>query len=205
MTKKFAKGGVKKYQTAGTSKAKKETPFQQYMKTPGAVASDTIASRQPALNNSGKQIISQKDGKPLYEKNKIAKPTKSQALIDAFEKTYGRDIWDRSYWTGITRNKNLSPSEEKDLRRMGPTLKRGGVKKYQYAGTSKESKPTVIDSLKGQQDLTKRKKAVEDLIKKGKSPKPLSPILTPGKMKRGGMFKTKPTAKKSMTVSRKKK
>jgi hypothetical protein len=41
-SKKFAKGGVKKYQTAGTSKSKTDTPFQKYMKTtPGAQPSDT--------------------------------------------------------------------------------------------------------------------------------------------------------------------
>jgi hypothetical protein len=134
MTKKFAKGGVKKYQTAGTSKAKKETPFQQYMKTPGAVASDTVM-------------------KTLYPgsswdapKSPVAKNPKNQtALNKAFEKTYGQD------WKSESGQPAKDETFEQYKRRMGPTLKRGG--KFKSKPVTKKSamvvkKPKLVSRKK---------------------------------------------------------
>jgi hypothetical protein len=113
------KSSMKKMQIGGT-------PYQEYMKTPGAVASDTIVTRQPlkgVLNSKGEQAYSKVNLDKPVSKN----PKNKQALINATEKTYGMDVWDRPGY-GYTRNKYLTPEQEKEFRRMGPMKKGGAVK-----------------------------------------------------------------------------
>lgn len=112
------------------------TPFQAYMKdVPGAVASDTIVSRRPISGNA-------------YYDNQLQKPKpknpKNQAALErAIEQTYGMDIWDREF-AKMRNNKTMTPAEEKELRRMGPSninrYKKGGaIKKKMAAGGSSDS------------------------------------------------------------------
>ena len=93
------------------------TPFQEYMKIPGAVASDTtIINTASAL------------------KPKAKNPKNQKALENAFDKTYGQD---RSFIG------DESPGETYDefRRRMGPVKKNGGnTSKYKKGGTIKKKK-----------------------------------------------------------------
>lgn len=65
----------------------KQTPFQQYLKTPGAVASDTVAQTQFA----GRRSTTKMGMMDIKAKN----PKNQSALEKAYAKTYGDDIKDR--------------------------------------------------------------------------------------------------------------
>lgn len=113
------KGGVKKPLRKAQTGTATGTPFQQYMKTPGAVASDTVASRKPI------------EGSSVYYNNQLSKPVSKNprnqgSLEKAFEKTYGMDVWDRQY-DKSTKQKSMSPAQDKEMRRMGPMKKGGSV------------------------------------------------------------------------------
>jgi hypothetical protein len=108
------KASMKKMQTGGT-------PYQNYMKNPGAVASDTIPSKK-IINSYGTAYSKTSLEKPI-SKN----PKNKQALIRATERTYGDDVWDRPS-EGHTSNKYVTPAEEKYMRSMGPMKKGGTVK-----------------------------------------------------------------------------
>ena len=137
-------GGVKKplkkYQgNKGGSSVK--TPFQEYMTTPGAVASDTVMSRKPFTPTTF--------DRSTLEKPKAKNPQNTKALINAAEKTYGMDVWDRPWTTG-TKNKYLTPAEEKEFRRMGPLKKKGGTvakPKMKKGGAIKAKKNGKVSSM----------------------------------------------------------
>ena len=84
---------------AGISKG---TPFQGYMKKPGAVASDTT------IYNDTRSL-----------KPKAKNPKNQKALEGAFDKTYG---YDRSY----TGSESEGETYDQYRRRMGP-MKKGGT------------------------------------------------------------------------------
>jgi hypothetical protein len=99
-------GGAKK--SLPKAQAGKQTPFQGYMKTPGAVASDTTM----------------KTIQGYYPSSPEAKnPVNQKSLENAWEKTYGQD------WRG--ERYSLDPNETMDQykRRMGPGRKKGGAVK----------------------------------------------------------------------------
>ena len=108
------KSSMKKMQVGGT-------PFQGYMKTPGAVASDTT------IYNDTRSL-----------KPKAKNPKNQKALEGAFDKTYG---YDRSY----TGSESEGETYDQYRRRMGPSKKTGGdvktsIKKMQTGGVKiKES------------------------------------------------------------------
>jgi hypothetical protein len=95
----------------------KQTPFQSYMKTPGAVASDTVM-------------------KTLYPgsswdapKKPIAKNPKNQGTLEkAYEKTYGQN------WRSESGQPASDETFEQYKRRMGP-MKKGGSTKMAVGGT----------------------------------------------------------------------
>lgn len=93
---------MKKMQTGGKTTG---TPFQGYMKTPGAVASDTVAKRDDI--------------------NTLKKAPNKPGLDKAFRKTYGDDYVGRQS-PGIY----SKSAKEADLydRKMGPMKKGGTVK-----------------------------------------------------------------------------
>ena len=140
---KFAKGGATKKlvkaQTGGT-------PFQKYMKTPGAVASDTtMQTVSPSMEKLSGPGVWNAPKKP------VAKSSKNQkALENAYDKTYGEGY----------RNETGQPAKgetmEQYKRRMGPMKKGGTVKKYAKGGSAKsfpdlnnDGKITKADILKG--------------------------------------------------------
>jgi hypothetical protein len=84
---------------AGISKG---TPFQGYMKKPGAVASDTT------IYNNARRL-----------QPKAKNPKNQKALEGAFDKTYG---YDRSY----TGSESEDETYDQYRRRMGP-MKKGGT------------------------------------------------------------------------------
>jgi hypothetical protein len=94
---------------AGISKG---TPFQGYMKKPGAVASDTVAM----TIRGGKRSATASGVMDIKAKN----PKNQKTLERAYEKTYGDDI--------KTRYSDPAPGEtsEQYNRRMGP-MKKGGT------------------------------------------------------------------------------
>ena len=116
------KGGVKKPLRKAQTGTTTGTPFQQYMKTPGAVASDTIM----------KPI----DEVPTIPRKPVAKNPKNQgALLDAWVKTYGPQWRDERY--------SMDPNETMDQykRRMNSPYKKGGaVKKMAKGGATKATK-----------------------------------------------------------------
>jgi hypothetical protein len=128
---KYKMGGAKKYQKGGT-------PFQEYMKTPGAVASDTTFNKQNTPNLSGRTNI------PSNPK-----------LKDAFEKTFGMDVFSRSVpdyiWESAPTD-NRRQNFDEYHRRMGPNRAKGGTAKatYKTGGmvnpNAKVSKQTVPGS-----------------------------------------------------------
>lgn len=134
-------GGAKK--SLPKAQVGKQTPFQDYMKTPGAVASDTVMSRKPFTSTSF--------DRSTLEKPKAKNPQNTKALIEASEKTYGMDVWDRPWTTG-TKNKYLTPEEEKGFRSMGPLQKKGGATKaaYKKGGAVKKvtAKKVMVKSKK---------------------------------------------------------
>ena len=137
-----AKKPLRKYQgTTGGSSVK--TPFQEYMNIPGAVASDTVMSRKPFTSTTF--------DRSTLEKPKAKNPQNTKALINASEKTYGMDVWDRPWTTG-TKNKYLTTEEEKGFRSMGPLQKKGGATKaaYKKGGVVKKAtaKKTIVKSKK---------------------------------------------------------
>jgi len=111
-------GGAMKDFKKSLPKAQKGTPFQEYMKTPGAVASDTVMARKPF----GKTYDNSSLNKPVAKNSQ-----NTNKLINAAEKTYGMDVWDRP-WSRPNKNKYLTPAEEKEFREKG-SLKKGGSTK----------------------------------------------------------------------------
>jgi hypothetical protein len=101
-------GAVKKplvkAQTGKTVKSK--TPFQNYMKTPGAVASDTITKRDDI--------------------NTLKKAPNKPGLDAAYRKTYGDDYVGRQSDGIYTMSKKDADAQD---RRMGPSRKMGGATK----------------------------------------------------------------------------
>ena len=110
-----------KAQTGKTVKTK--TPFQQYMKTPGAVASDTIAKRDDI--------------------NVLKKAPNKPGLDAAYRKTYGDDYAGRQSDGIYTMSAKDADAQD---RRMGPSRKMGGVTKKlpkaQFGRTVVKSKTT---------------------------------------------------------------
>jgi len=104
------KSSMKKMQTGGKTTG---TPFQGYMKTPGAVASDTIAKSnfgdKPSTTEWGRLLIKSKN------------PKNQKALEDAYKKTYGDDIKDRY-------SDPRDETHDQYNRRMGPMKKGGTIK-----------------------------------------------------------------------------
>jgi hypothetical protein len=96
------KSSMKKMQVGGKTTG---TPFQGYMKTPGAVASDTT------IYNDTRSL-----------KPKAKNPKNQKALEGAFDKTYG---YDRSY----TGSESEGETYDQYRRRMGPSKKTGGTVK----------------------------------------------------------------------------
>lgn len=82
-----------------------QTPFQQYMKIPGAVASDTLGRN-----------VDDRSYRPNAPKNSSL----TSALMSAWEKTYGKD-----YKSDIG-SKPANETLEQYRRRMGKTYKAGG-------------------------------------------------------------------------------
>ena len=107
------RGGTKKPLRKAQTGTTTGTPFQQYMKTPGAVASDTIM-----------KTIYPENPQWNAPKKPVAKNPKNQGTLEkAYEKTYGQN------W----RNESGQPSSDETFeqykRRMGPMKKGGAVKK----------------------------------------------------------------------------
>jgi hypothetical protein len=185
----------------GTTTGKAKTPFQSYMKTPGAVASDTIAKRDDI--------------------NTLKKAANKPGLDAAYRKTYGDDYVGRQS-EGIY-SKSAKEADAYD-RRMGPSRKMGGatktLPKAQLGRTVVKSKFTregiagakdsndVKDVYNRKGDLVKTKinrtTTFDDGVKPLKSKitlKPGKPTVTkfPGvsriktepAMKKGGMVKAK--------------
>lgn len=117
---KMAKGGVtKKSLPKAQPGLSTGTPFQQYMKTPGAVASDTIMKTLYPNNNWD------------APKNPVAKNPKNQGILEkAYEKTYGIN------WTSESGQPHNDETFEQYKRRMGP-MKKGGITKAQKGKTVK--------------------------------------------------------------------
>ena len=97
------KSSIKKMQVGGKTTS---TPFQNYMKTPGAVASDTIAKRD--------------------DNNVLKKAPNKPGLDFAFRRTYGDDYEGR-HSDGIY-TKSAKEADAYD-RSMGPSKKKGGTVK----------------------------------------------------------------------------
>lgn len=134
------KGGVKKPLRKAQTGTATGTPFQQYMKTPGAVASDTIVKSSYTTPESLKLARTTGDSpryydKPIYPSAK--NPKNQKALDKARDKTYGVD----RYFEGTP---NKDETIEQYMRRMGPMKKGGSVKKMQTGG-AKERAQKVID------------------------------------------------------------
>ena len=92
------------------------TPFQEYMKTPGAVASDTVMK-------TVSPDMPELQGGPGYwnaAKRPVAKNPNNQNLLEkVYEQTYGQG------WRGDTGQPARGETFEQYKRRMGP-LKKGG-------------------------------------------------------------------------------
>jgi hypothetical protein len=105
------KSSMKKMQVGGKTTG---TPFQGYMKTPGAVASDTVSKTyygdKTSTTKSGVMDIKAKN------------PKNQKSLEDAYKKTFGDDIKDR--YT----NPSAGETNDQYNRRMG-TMKKGGTVK----------------------------------------------------------------------------
>lgn len=127
-------GAAKKFQTGGT-------PFQEYMKTPGAVASDTVMK-------TVSPDMPELQGGPGYwnaAKKPVAKNPNNQNLLEkVYEKTYGQG------WRGDSGQPAKGETFEQYKRRMGPLRQKGGATKATYktggmvnpnAKVSKQTKP----------------------------------------------------------------
>jgi hypothetical protein len=124
-----AKKPLRKAQT-GTSTG---TPFQQYMKTPGAVASDTVMQTMYPKNNWD------------APKKPIAKNPKNQGTLEkAYEKTYGQN------WRSESGQPASDETFEQYKRRMGPMQKKGGATKTKMAmgGSTKNAKLAALAAPK---------------------------------------------------------
>jgi hypothetical protein len=134
------------------------TPFQKYMKTPGAVASDTtMQTVSPSMEKLSGPGVWNAPKKP------VAKSSKNQkALENAYDKTYGEGY----------RNETGQPAKgetmEQYKRRMGPMKKGGTVKKYAKGGSAKsfpdlnkDGKITKADILKGRGVIKRKGGAVK--------------------------------------------
>jgi hypothetical protein len=119
---------------AGISKG---TPFQQYMKIPGAVASDTtMQTVNPSMEKLSGPGVWNAPKKP------VAKNSKNQTTLEnAFNQTYGEGY----------RNETGQPAKgetmEQYKRRMGPMKKGGAVKKYAKGGSLKPVPSNKVNSL----------------------------------------------------------
>jgi hypothetical protein len=111
-----AKKKLPKAQIAG------QTPFQQYMKNPGATASDTtMRTLYPGSSWDA-------------PKSPVSKNPKNQkALEGAFEKTYGQN------WKSESGQPAPGETFEQYKRRMGP-MKKGGATKMAKGGTVAKAK-----------------------------------------------------------------
>ncbi len=134
---KYRTGGIKKYQPGGGT----GTPFQEYMKTPGAVASDTVMK-------TVSPDMPELQGGPGYwnaAKRPVAKNPNNQNLLEkVYEQTYGQG------WRGDTGQPARGETFEQYKRRMGPLKQKGGAAKATYktggmvnpnAKVSKQTKP----------------------------------------------------------------
>jgi len=156
------KGGVKK--SLPKAQTGKQTPFQEYMRIPGAVASDTTMQTLYPGNSWDAP-------KPPVAKN----PKNQKALEIAFDKTYGYN------WKSESGQPAPGETFEQYKRRMGPNLKKGGatkakkvVKPMMKAGGSTAGKTTPLysNNPKTQQGRTLKKggttsKTVSSRMKKG--------------------------------------
>jgi len=149
-------GGVKK--KLPKAQTGRQTAFQEYMKTPGATATDTTAYVSVGNKNiPAKDIMRDKPGSQTSILNKpVAKNSVAQkALERAFEKTYGMDYQ--------SNQGKPAPGEsvEQYRRRMG-SKKKGGATKATYkkggstfgmlsvkAGVDKNPKETAADRIAG--------------------------------------------------------
>jgi len=128
---KYKMGGMKKYQPGGGT----GTPFQEYMKTPGAVASDTTFNKE----NTPRPFS----------------PTKvpsNPALKDAFEKTFGMDVFSRSvpesYYDSAPES-NKRQNYDEYHRRMGKGQKaKGGAAKATYKTGGMVNPNAKVSALK---------------------------------------------------------
>jgi hypothetical protein len=107
----------------------KQTPFQQYMKIPGAVASDTVVKSKyyPTQDVLKQEILNAKnEGNKRYIDKAAFPPAKNpknqKALDIARDKTYGEMRY------GI-QDPNIDESVEQYMRRMGPLKKGGSIKR----------------------------------------------------------------------------
>ena len=125
------------------------TPFQDYMKIPGAVASDTIVSRKPMGTTPQKTELYYRE---MLEKPSPKNPKNKGTLVNAIEKTYGMDVWNRPGPQGPTNKKNLTPSQDKEMRRMGPNKQKmgGATKATKFAALAPPyNKATAADRIAG--------------------------------------------------------
>lgn len=161
------KGGVKKYQTGGSN-----TPFQDYLKnTPGAVPSDTTFNKE----NTPRPFS----------------PTKvpsNPALKDAFEKTFGMDVFSRSvpesYYDSAPES-NKRQNYDEYHRRMGKGQKaKGGAAKATYKTGGMVNPNAKVSALK---------KAGSNGVKAGVNPKATAAKKATGRT--GGTSKAPRTAK----------
>jgi hypothetical protein len=137
------KGGMVKKPLVKAQKGttvKPKTPFQQYMKTPGAVASDTVAKRDDI--------------------NTLKKAPNKPGLDAAYRKTYGDDYVGRQSDGIYTMSKKDADAQD---RRMGPSRKMGGTTKKPLMkaqkGTTVKTKPIPNDVYK--RDSTNYSKAAD--------------------------------------------
>jgi hypothetical protein len=120
------------------------TPFQQYMKTPGAVASDTTMQTMYPKSNWD------------APKKPVAKNPKNQGTLEkAYEKTYGQN------WRSESGQPSSDETFEQYKRRMGPMKKGGSMSKMKKggstsfgmlsvkAGVDKNPRPTAADRIAG--------------------------------------------------------
>jgi hypothetical protein len=127
---------LRKAQT-GTSTG---TPFQQYMKTPGAVASDTVMQTMYPKSTWD------------APKKPIAKNPKNQGTLEkAYEKTYGQN------WRSESGQPSSDETFEQYKRRMGP-MKKGGATKTKMAkgGAAHPGFKSVQAGIAAKQGVSKK-------------------------------------------------
>lgn len=113
-------GGAKKTLTKYQSKGAVKTPFQEYMKNPGAVASDTLMKTVDPENVK----LNGQPGVWYSAKKPVPKNPNNQSVLEkAFEKTYGQG------WRSESGQPGIGETFEQYKRRMGPLQKKGGATK----------------------------------------------------------------------------